>query len=202
MKAPQRRPRGTAGRNGVRFEQQRAKHLFGRAWLNRVIAGLPGGAHLLDLGCGSGEPIARYLIEHGFRITGFDVAQAMIDIAQARFPKHTWRQGDMRELDLDAQFDGIIGWNSFFHLSPEDQPGTLRRIAAHLKPGRRLMLTVGPDHGEVTGHVNGERVYHGSLAPDAYSHILHKLRLNIIDFVIEDEACDFHTVLLAQKMDS
>ncbi|MEM1094468.1 MAG: class I SAM-dependent methyltransferase [Bacteroidota bacterium] len=202
FKPLERRTRAVYERNANAFDRQRAKHLFERPWLDRFIAGLPEGGHILDLGCGSGEPMARYLIEHGFRITGIDVAQAMVGIAQSRFPEHTWQQGDMRELDLGAPFDGIIGWNSFFHLPPEDQPDTLRRIAGHLKPGGHLMLTVGPEHGEVTGHVNGERVYHGSLAPEAYTRILSDLGLGIIDFVLEDEACDFHTVLLAQTTDA
>ncbi|MEM7786374.1 MAG: class I SAM-dependent methyltransferase [Bacteroidota bacterium] len=197
--ALERQTRAVYERNAAAFDHQRAKHLFERAWLDRFIDGLPEGAHILDLGCGSGEPMARYLIAHGFRITGVDAAQAMIDIAQTRFPEHTWRQGDMRELDLGETFDGIIGWNSFFHLPPGDQPDTLRSIVAHLKPGGRLMLTVGPENGEVTGHVNGEQVYHGSLSPDTYTRILGELDLRIIDFVLEDKACDFHTVLLAQK---
>ncbi|GAB5518400.1 MAG: class I SAM-dependent methyltransferase [Rhodothermales bacterium] len=199
LQALEQRTREVYERHATAFDQQRAKYLFEQAWLDRFLEGLPAGGRILDMGCGAGEPIARYLIEQGFRVTGFDVAQAMLDIARVRFPDHTWLQGDMRELDLDQSFDGIIGWNSFFHLSPSEQPDTLRRIAAHLAPGGRLMLTVGPEHGEVTGHVNGKQVYHGSLAPDAYTHLLDKLGLTLIDFVLEDETCDFHTVLLAQK---
>ena len=199
FEALEQQTRAVYERNAAAFDQQRYKRLIERAWLDRFLDGGPAGGPILDLGCGAGEPIAAYLIEQGFRVTGFDVSQAMLDIAHARFPEHTWLHGDMRELNLHEQFDGIIGWDSFFHLPPDDQPDTLRRIAAHLAPSGRLLLTVGHTHGEVLGHVNGEQVYHGSLAPDAYTRILNGLGLHITDFVLEDETCDFHTVLLGQK---
>jgi predicted TPR repeat methyltransferase len=39
-------------------------------WLDQLIARLPAGAHVLDLGCGSGLPVARDLQDRGFVVTG------------------------------------------------------------------------------------------------------------------------------------
>jgi ubiquinone/menaquinone biosynthesis C-methylase UbiE len=47
-----------------------------------------------------------------------DFATAMLNIARAHWPKDDWRVGDMRQLNLgDELFDGIIAWDSFFHLT-------------------------------------------------------------------------------------
>ena len=54
---------------------------------------------------------------------------------------------DMRELSL-SNFDGIIAWHSFFHLSHDDQELTLPRIIKHLEPHGVLLLTVGDHYGE------------------------------------------------------
>lgn len=61
------------------------------------------------------------------------------------------------------------------------------------------MLTVGPEAGEVTGHVNGEPVYHASLAPETYARLLAENGCRVAEFVKEDETCGFQTVLLASK---
>lgn len=187
-------------RNAARFDAERPKHLIERAWLNRFLEGLPAGAAILDLGCGAGDPIAAYMISRGFRVTGVDASRAMIRLAREKAPSGDWRIGDMRTLNLEERFDGIVGWDSFFHLTRDEQRAVLPRLAGHLNAGGRLMLTVGPADGEVDGHVGDDRVYHASLAPDAYRALLREHGVTVTDFVAEDPTCDFHTILLARKV--
>jgi SAM-dependent methyltransferase len=186
-------------RKAARYDAERSKALHERTWLSRFEELLPAKATLLDAGCGAGEPIAQYLIGHGHTLTGIDYAPSMIRLAKGRFPGNRWLVADMRRLDLGEQFDGIIAWHSFFHLSPEEQRHTLVRFAGHLKPGGALMATVGTAEGEVIGRVGGEEVYHGSLSPGEYRQILHHQGLDVVNFVFEDPECELATVLLAQK---
>lgn len=186
-------------RNAERFDAERAKVLFERKWLERFAALMPEGGRVLDVGCGSGEPIARYFIERGLDLTGVDAAAAMLAIARARYPDARWVHADMRALDLGEAFDGVIGWHSFFHLTPDEQPPVLARFAAHLKPGGALMLTVGPEAGEVTGTVGDDTVYHASLSPQEYARILGSLGIDVVAFVPADPECDGATILLARK---
>jgi len=186
-------------RNAARFDAARPKGLFERPWLDRFLADLPPGGRLLDLGCGSGEPIAAYLIDRGHRVTGLDASPAMLALARAKRPDGDWRLCDMRGLDLPERFNGILGWDSFFHLTRPEQRDLLPRLAAHLRPGGKLMLTVGPAEGEVGGRVGDDAVYHASLSPVAYREILAANGLTVENFVIDDPDCDRHTVLLARK---
>ena len=66
---------------------------------------IPSGGHVLDLGCGAGDPIARWFIAEGFRVTGVDFATSMLEIARTRWPDGDWRAADMRVLDLGDTFD-------------------------------------------------------------------------------------------------
>lgn len=186
-------------RNAARFDAERPKVLFERTWLERFCDGLPADGHVLDLGCGTGDPIAAFLRNRGFRVTGLDASRAMLDLARRRCPDGDWRFGDMRTLDLPERFDGLLAWDSFFHLTAEEQRGCLPRFAAHLRPGGRLLLTVGPEAGEVEGRVGDDRVYHASLAPEEYETILATHGLRVLRFQPEDPDCGHHTVLLAQK---
>jgi 2-polyprenyl-3-methyl-5-hydroxy-6-metoxy-1,4-benzoquinol methylase len=47
---------------------------------------LPGGAIVLDLGCGTGVPISQVLIERGFHVYGVDASPTMVAAFRARFP--------------------------------------------------------------------------------------------------------------------
>ncbi|MDQ0315075.1 class I SAM-dependent DNA methyltransferase [Amorphus orientalis] len=189
-------------RNARRFDAERPKILFERAWLERFLEALPAQAAILDLGCGSGDPIARFLTERGCRVTGIDASSAMIALAREKQPAGDWRVADMRALDLAESFDGIIGWDSFFHLTRDEQRAVLALTARHLRPGGALMLTVGPEDGEVEGRVGDDRVYHSSLSETEYRALLAEQGLSVTDFVAEDPRCDFHTVLLARKTDA
>ena len=44
------------------MDKHRSRELFERPYLDRVIVCLKPGATVLDLGCGTGEPIGQYFI--------------------------------------------------------------------------------------------------------------------------------------------
>ena len=40
-----------------------------KPWHDRFIAALPSAANVLDLGCGSGSPLAQHMAERGLHVT-------------------------------------------------------------------------------------------------------------------------------------
>lgn len=186
-------------RQAAVYDADRSRALFEARWLARFASCLPAGGRVLDLGCGAGEPIARWFMAEGFGVTGVDFATSMLDLARARWPDGDWRQGDMRQLDLGEVFDGIIAWDSFFHLRPDEQRVCIANIARHLVPGGSLLITVGPVAGETTGTVGGETVYHASLSPGAYITCLEDNGMRLTGFLAEDPETDKHSVLMARK---
>ena len=139
-----------------------------RPHLERFAAALPGKAEVLDLGCGSGRPIADWLIGRGFRLTGVDASPGLIARCRAAFPDHEWRVDDMRGLDLDRRFDGVLAWFSSFHLTTEAQAAMAAVYARHLRPGGVLMFIGGPRRGVAMGTWMDQPLYHASLEPPEY----------------------------------
>lgn len=186
-------------RHAATYDGLRGKALFERPWLDRFRALLKPGGSILDIGCGSGEPIARHLIAEGHAITGVDSAPAMIALCEARFPAHRWQVADMRRLALGRRFDGLIAWDSFFHLTPQDQRGMFPVFAEHAVPGAALMFTSGPSHGEAIGTFEGEPLYHGSLDPEEYRSLLAENGFAVAAHAVEDQNCGGHTIWLARR---
>ena len=138
---------GIYRRHAAAYAAARGQDLFERAWLDRFLALLPPRAAVLDIGCGFGAPIAAHLIAQGHAVTGLDTSAPLLAMARARFPDHAWIEGDMRDLALGRRFDGLLAWDSFFHLGHDDQRRMFPTFAAHAAPGAALMFTAGPAHG-------------------------------------------------------
>ncbi len=179
------------------YSRSRDRTLYERKWLDRMLSHAPG-RQILDLGCGTGVPIARYLGDRRVQVTGVDGAATMVELFQTNLPQFEVHHLDMRGLDLGKTFDAIIAWNSFFHLSPEDQRAMFPVFAAHAQTRAVLLFTAGPRAGEPVGCVEGEKVYHSSLDPDEYRALLDEHGFDLIAFVPEDPDCKGHTVWMAR----
>lgn len=191
----------TYERIGAAWAQQRSSSLMEKAWLDRMLATAPrntGAVRVLDLGCGAGRPIGSYLAERGARLTGVDATAVMTGLYPQVVPGAEAIQADMRGLMLDREFDAILAWDSFFHLSADDQRAMFPTFAAHAAPRAALMFTSGHMAGEAIGDVAGEPIYHASLAPDEYRDLLADNGFKVLHYTPEDPTCGGHTIWLAQ----
>lgn len=167
-------------------------------WLDRFMSLMPSRPAVLDIGCGSGEPMRRYLSERGCAVTGVDSSPAMIALCESALPQQNWRVADMRSLSLGVTFDGLLAWDSFFHLCHADQRRMFAVFRAHASPRAALMFTAGPSHGVAMGTFEGEPLYHASLDASEYRGLLDENGFSVVEHVVEDETCSRHTIWLAR----
>ena len=184
-------------RHALAYDHDRGRTLQEKAWLDRFLEHVPSSGTVLDVGCGMGEPIARYILESGFRLVGIDSSPTLIRLCRSRFTEAEWIVADMRELAIRRRFDGIIMWDSFFHLSMDEQRAMFPRLARHACEGAPLLFTSGPSEGEAIGAYEGEPLYHASLDPSEYERLLASSGFTVRAFVPDDPTCGHHTVWLA-----
>lgn len=187
-------------RHADAFDRERRGRFPERPWFDRFLIGVRRGGDILDLGCGAGEPVDRYLIDRGYSVTGIDVSEKMIALARTRFPRQRWLRMDMRKALLDQKFAGVLAWDSLFHLGHADQAALIVGVAAWLEEGGTFLFNTGPAHGEAIGRQFDEALYHASLDPAEYRALFKRLELTEIAFSPEDPMADGRTVWLVRKM--
>lgn len=171
-----------------------------RPWHDRFIAALPSNATVLDLGCGAGSPVALHMVERGLRVTCVDASTTLIALCRDRMPNQSWVVGDMRSVSLGQKFDGVLAWDSFFHLKPDDQRCMFDVFAAHTAPAGVLMFNTGPAHGEGIGRYRGDPLYHASLDAAEYRTLLAKSGCRVVAHAVADwQAGGGRTVWLARS---
>lgn len=186
-------------RHGLAWAELRTDELLEENWLDWFCYGMPAGAAVLDIGCGSGFPIAREIVRRGYDVTGLDGSEAMLALFQRNLPGIPTQLADMRQMDLKRRFTGLLAWDSLFHLSPEDQRAMFPRFQAHAGPRAALMFTSGNAEGNTFGELEGEPLYHGSLEPDEYRTLLSAAGFEVAAHVADDPGCGHRTIWLAHQ---
>jgi len=154
-------------------------HLRGGEWLEErtnpqcdfVVSALAlaPAARVLDLCCGQGRHAVE-LARRGFRVSGLDLSEHLLGLAQQRADEAgvqvEFVRRDMRDLPWEDEFDAVINlFTSFGYLETEEEDQrVLEAICASLRPGGRLILDLmnrerlldrfqSKDWGEHEGHL-------------------------------------------------
>lgn len=102
----------------------------------------PKKGHLLDLGCGAGEPWGRYFVDRGWKVTGVDFSKSMLEHATRYVPEMDVVMGDMREVCFEANtFNAVTAIYSLFHVPGKDHQRMFENIHRWLIPGGELLFT-------------------------------------------------------------
>ena len=93
---------------------------------DRFTSLLPGGASVLDLGCGSGRDSLAFH-EMGFRVTSIDGSEGMCRIARENTGLDV-RHLLFRDLDYIDRFDGVWACSTLLHVPSHELPAVLSLV--------------------------------------------------------------------------
>lgn len=140
-----------------------------RSWAKRC---LPPASDILDIGCGSGVPIARALASEGFTVYGVDASPALV----AAFRRHLPGMPAACETAQDSRFfdrtfGAAVSVGLIFLLDEGDQRRLLANVARVLEPGGRFLFSAPREacrwSDTLTGHLSislGAAAYAAHLA--------------------------------------
>jgi SAM-dependent methyltransferase len=184
-------------------------------YVDLAVEGLPSGASVLDLGCGTGAPVAKYLVEKGFRVTGVDQSEKMLEIAKLEVPEAQFIHSDMINVQLAPGFGAAIAWDSIFHVERKHHSGIFQLIADALEPGGRLLLSVGGSDAAATAEefaatydaeaegftseMFGHTFFYSGYEPRVTRGLLEAAGFEIEVWEIDDPSSRGHIAVIARK---
>ena len=100
-----------------------------------LLPQLPKDAQLLDLCCGTGH-LMQPLLERGYKVTGLDGSEAMLNYARENAPLGESILVDARTFDIPESFDGVISTSASLNhiLSLEELKAVFKKVYSALEP--------------------------------------------------------------------
>ncbi len=170
----------------------------GQAYLDRVLGYV---ARVLDLGCGTGIPIARYIVEKGFRVVGVDQSEKMLEIATLAVPAAEFVHRDMIDVELADGFGAAIAWDSIFHVERKHHSDIFHKLAQSLEHGGRLLLSVGGSGaGHFTSEMFGYTFSYSGHEPDVARKLLEAEGFEIEVWEVDDPSSRGHIAVIARRV--
>ncbi|KAF7586974.1 hypothetical protein BBP40_007973 [Aspergillus hancockii] len=124
---------------GQTYDDCFATNLGLKRTVDRVLAMLPAGFKVLDVGCGAGRPVAEHFARGGAEVHGIDLSQNMIDICSRQVKGH-FEKADMLTYVPRESFDVVVSSLSIFELKKAQIYSMIVKFSEWLKPGGLLVI--------------------------------------------------------------
>ncbi|MEO6286656.1 MAG: class I SAM-dependent methyltransferase [Dyadobacter sp.] len=182
--------------NAETFIRCRSKGVdgVGAASVRRWARSLFPNATVLDIGCGTGLPISKAMVDEGLTVYGIDASPSMVQIFRQNFPNSPVACEAVEDSSFfNRQFDAIIAWGLMFLLPEETQGVVIQKMANALYVGGKLLFTAPSQKLKWEDAITA--IESISLGAERYNELLAASGLSLIEeFEDEGENHYYHAV--------
>lgn len=146
-----------------------------------LIGQLGPGARVLDLGCGSGLPTAKQLIDAGIEVVGVDESAVMIELANEQAPGGNYLHRDLRDVADLGEFDAAVAFFSLIMLAKDGIPPLLSQVRSQLRGPQLLQVAmVLGDFDQFPISFLGVPAFVTAYPPDALTHVVEQAGFELV----------------------
>ncbi len=128
---------------------------------------LPSNAKVLDVGCGTGVPVAQFLVANGCNVIGIDISANMLELAKKQVPEAKFIEQDMiQSIFPNESFDGIISLYAIFHVPKEEHLSIFQNFYRILKKGGILHFCLSASANEGNDYMYETELFWSSYSPE------------------------------------
>lgn len=162
------------------------------------------GCSVLDVGCGTGYPIAAYLAESGFSVTGVDISEEMIKRAESqKLPNADFFAEDILDFHADKKFSAVIAFDSLWHIEHDRREDIYKILSSFMESSGMLIFTHGRTDGEIISKMFGEKFYNSAIDGERIKSLLRESGFEILSFIEnykEETTGDRDLLVIAKKL--
>lgn len=105
------------------------------------------GKRILDIGCGTGT-LSEYIANKGYTVDAIDFSEEMLKIARNKIKNVNFIQMDMRSIDVDKKYNGIMLAYSLFHISKKEVIKAIEAYYNLLEDNGTMLIILQEGEGE------------------------------------------------------
>jgi ubiquinone/menaquinone biosynthesis C-methylase UbiE len=182
-------------------EYQADRHGFDHVKeLEEFASLLPKNAKVLDVGCGAGVPVAKFLVDSGFEVVGVDFSENMLRLARKNMPQISFIRKDMTKLDFaDNSFDGLTAFYSIIHVPREKHSLLFKSFNRILKPNGIMLACMGPDEWEATEDYYGTKMFWSQYSPEKSLRLVKDTGFEVIFDKVLERGKERHYWIMARN---
>lgn len=149
---------------------------------NWLIGQLPVAARVLDLGCGSGLPTCKQLLDAGAEVVGIDESAEMLALAEKQAPGGRYLHRDLRDVADLGEFDAVVAFFSLIMLPKNDVLPLLTQLRGQLRGPKLLQIAmVLGDFDQFPIIFMGEPIAVTAYPPDDLAHVVERAGFECLD---------------------
>lgn len=165
-----------------------------RAWAQECLAP---SSLVVDVGCGSGVPIAKALNDDGFIVFGIDASPSLIKAFRDNLPGVSVACEPVQDSHFFGRtFAGALSVGLIFLLAANDQQTMLGRVAAALDPGGRFLFSAPKQACEWNDTLTERSSL--SLGAEAYATRLNSVGLDLLRCLTDEGGNNYYDAVKRQ----
>jgi cyclopropane fatty-acyl-phospholipid synthase-like methyltransferase len=191
-----------AGYNQVAHAYSDSRDQFkNEKYLLKLQEMLNSNSTILDLGCGSGKPVAAFLVKHGHKVIGIDISDEQIRLAKENVADGKFEVRDMSTLtDGEYQVDAIVSFYTIFHIPKEEHQQLFARLNSFLRKDGLILVTMGSSEWEGSEEFFGAEMLWSHYDHPKNTQIVTNAGFELLIDEIDDTGGEKHQVILGRKI--
>ena len=157
---------------------------------------------ILDIGCGSGKPVATFFTSRGHKVIGLDISKEQVKLAKLNVPSGQFEIRDMSTLSKgEFSVDVVVSLYAIFHIPRELHLEMLKKINSFLPESGLLLITMGSSDWEGSNKdFFGAEMYWSQYGREKNSEIVKEAGFELLMDEVADIGGEQPQVMLGRKL--
>lgn len=124
------------GYNKIAGKYNRQRKIYqSKPLLLKFLKYIPKNSKVLDLGCGAGIPVSKFLADNSCKVVGIDFSDGMLKLARKNVTSARFLRMDMTKIKFkENSFNGAVSFYAIIHIPREYHQKIYKNLHKIIKP--------------------------------------------------------------------